>query len=372
METTLLLLGILSSSQEAEPSDRLFKLVETFVTGEGVESAAAQEELRRRGRDALPWLARARIHRKGAKRWGELTDLAHEIRKKTADTPTSKKANEWMDRRLEGLRCETGARTVVDFLRDVRFQPWAESGWTVSIVLDPILVAGVGGREVVADINAGPRSVLEAVIVQHDLDFDFRYGVIFVSTPERLWGAPEGDPIPALSPQREPAVREWVEQMGNGNDLEARDRAYQRLWEAGPSVVPVLRQGLKSADPEISARCEDLFKKVGPWKGLRRENGWRSQRIEDQDRWIADRLREREVTTLLEHGFVSMKGLLALLEKETGVPVRALPADFADRPVPCEVMDVPLANVVELLTLPWGLDAWIERGAVVIREPDPK
>jgi hypothetical protein len=64
---------------------------------------------------------------------------------------------------------------------------------TLNLVRDPTVDGGTIDLLSVKDTTI--RSVLEILCAVRDLDFDVRYGVVFISTPLRLWST---DPAIAL------------------------------------------------------------------------------------------------------------------------------------------------------------------------------
>src|SRR5687768_8841301 len=74
------------------------------------------------------------------------------------------------------------------------------------------------------------------------------------STP----GADAPGPPAAPSPDE---IARAVRQPGD-EDYHVRERASRWLWAAGPAAEPALREGLKSADAEVVARCRDLLDKI--------------------------------------------------------------------------------------------------------------
>ncbi len=63
-----------------------------------------------------------------------------------------------------------------------------------------------------------------------------------------------GPPVPE-------EVARAVRQLGD-NDYHVREAAARRLWSIGAAAEPALRQGLRSADAEVVARCRDLLDKI--------------------------------------------------------------------------------------------------------------
>jgi tetratricopeptide (TPR) repeat protein len=63
------------------------------------------------------------------------------------------------------------------------------------------------------------------------------------------------------SPPTPEAITQAVRQLGD-EDYHVRERASRWLWGAGSAAEPALRDGLKSTDAEVVARCRDLLDKI--------------------------------------------------------------------------------------------------------------
>lgn len=162
-----------------------------FLEGSPEEVKAARGTLLKSGRKALAGLVAARPKLKGSPRLRELQDLIWAIKRDAAQDPAAVALLNRLDTLRIDLQFEnTLINDLLTFIRDFS---------TLNLVLDPNVDNGVVDLLSVKDATL--RSVLEVLCAVKDLDFDVRYGVVFISKPIRLWST---DPALAL-----PTANQW-------------------------------------------------------------------------------------------------------------------------------------------------------------------
>jgi hypothetical protein len=178
--------------------------VARFVDGTPEEARSARAELLKLGRNALPGLVAARPRLQGKARLAELQSLVWDLKSSSMRQDPEDLA---LVRKLETLKLDiafskTRFEDVLHFIRD-----W--SG--VNMVLDPALNPGI--VEVLRLERTSLREVLDILCAVEGLEFDFRYKVVFVSSPLRLWSTDPKIGVPltncwrAQAPDSDPTAR---------------------------------------------------------------------------------------------------------------------------------------------------------------------
>src|SRR5262249_54111570 len=80
-----------------------------------------------------------------------------------------------------------------------------------------------------------------------------------LALPLVLAVSPPASAAPATPPTADQVAR-WVEQLGD-NDFATRQKASQRLWEAGKAAEPALARAAQSDDPEVRRRASEILDK---------------------------------------------------------------------------------------------------------------
>jgi hypothetical protein len=163
----------------------------------------AREALLQQGRKALPALVAARPKFKAAGKLQALQDLMFEIKVAAVKQDPDGLA---VYRKLDSLKIDLAFESsrledILGFVRDF-------SG--LNIVLDPTIEGGVVDTFNVRDTSM--RASLEILCAVKELDYDLRYGVLFVSAPLRLWSTDKGVGLPAANA--------WTTQVLAGPDAE--------------------------------------------------------------------------------------------------------------------------------------------------------
>ncbi len=259
------------------------ELARDLVEGTEEESRAAREHLSARGEEAVASLVACRSRHRGSPRLRLLQDQIFALKRaRHADDPEKLAVLRKLETTKVDMRfVSTQLGDVVDFMRDL-------SG--LNLVLDPGLPAGSPVVELDAK-ETSFREILDLVCTVRDLDFDLRYGVVWISAPRRLWLGPGGD---------------------------------------AAGVLPL-------------------------------NNRWAEQLLEGEDGAVADKL--RAIRMNFELTGAPLAAVLAYLREISGLRIEA-GAEVPDRSFSLRVTDVRMENVLELLTIPVGLDARIEGGVV--------
>ena len=251
--------------------------VALFLEGTPREAAAARAALLRGGRTSILSLLASRPKWKGSARSQAVLDLLFDLRAAGVSQDREDQEN------LEKLRTVNFTIKCKDMLA-ADIVKLIGSSTSTNLLLDPRVDAG---RIQLLDVEGTSlRAILETLCAVAELDFDLRYGVIFVSTPLRLW----------------------------------------------------------SIDPAV---------------GLRAANAWRTQAPEA----IAEKLLTMRCT--FDMAKAPIGGVLESLREVSGLAI-AVDEAVADAIVDFRVMDISLAHILELLTLPHGWDVRFEAGSLRI------
>jgi hypothetical protein len=311
--------------------------------------------------------AAADLELKGpAARVGMLLDLIFDIKQAAAADDFAREIFGWTLTPILGMRSEYAPAPFEEFLQHIPMEPWVRKEWTVSIVLDPSLPADLRTRRVSGDTNLGPRGILDSLCCAHDLDYDVRFGVLFLSTPARLWNRPSSR---ELTKEEAARARSCIARLG-GDSIEDREKARAELRTFGAAVLSLLEQGATASDRDAAALCRALLEELRRREPIPRANRWRTDPIEGKLKELGRDLSESKFTAKLA-------GLdLATALRRVGQSLRAkevslLYDDERLKGIVVPLLDlreVPAAQVLELLTLPYGLDAKLipESGIVVV------
>jgi hypothetical protein len=126
---------------------------------------------------------------------------------------------------------------ILSFFRDV-------SG--LNFVLDPSLDPGIVKEFKVQNMTL--RSALDILCAVKGLDFDFRYKVVFLSTPMRIWST---DPKVGL-----PSANHWTKQTSAPGDAAVGDKLRAILFTIDMQNAPMSSiSGIKfKAEPAIAGQ----------------------------------------------------------------------------------------------------------------------
>jgi len=194
----LAVLGIIVATKTPSPVQKPMKdPVTLFIEGTPDEMKGASEALLKAGRKALPGMVAARPKLKGSPRERLFLDLMWAIKVAAVKQDPARLA---ICQKLESMKIDlafvnTNLDDVLSFLRDFS---------SLNIVLDPSL-----GENAPIDVNCknmSLRSVLEVIAAVRDLDFDVKYGVVFLGKPMRLWSTDPAVGLPEANGWRKQAL----------------------------------------------------------------------------------------------------------------------------------------------------------------------
>lgn len=170
-------------SPVAKPRDPLVM----FLEGNPEEVRSARAAFLKQGRKAVPMLLAARPGLKGSARLQALQGLLFDLKRGGATQDPDKEAiyhkldTMKVDLRFDGAPLAEALGMVRDFAG-------------LNIVLDPSIDAGwIDVMDVKASLL---REALDLICTVKGLDYDVRYGVLFVSSPLRLWSTEAGVGLP--------------------------------------------------------------------------------------------------------------------------------------------------------------------------------
>ncbi len=371
----LLALAVTLPIQDTSADD---ELVKAFLgLSKEMSQRAAEEALRKRGASAIPTLVRARSKYEDQPK---LFALLFELKKaeRTEETQALWKTLESLKVTVIFEKCP--ATEVLNFLREFSER---------AVNLDP---AAREAGEIEVTLKLPERllwEVLDELSLRVGLDWDVRYGVIWVGKPERLWALGETPPLPR--------VNRWTTQ----EDLDPKMAEYLRgtsvtlEQSAAPlsDVVAYLREYteknfvLDAKDLTVDIRVKDLLlenvlalltlpygldvrlhqKVVVLYDPGRRSIPltFRTQKLEGEDEKVAVKL--KETRSDLDFNGIPLKDACRFLQDFTGLMFQV--DDGGDRIVTLRVMELPLWDTLALLISPCDLDARIAKGRIVVFDP---
>ncbi len=337
--------------------------VDELVKGllEGREGSAAK--IREHGEAALVPLAEARLREKDAKGRTALLALYGELKVRSwhADENPDILAvvNKLNTTKLSLSMTATPLAEIIGFIRDF-------TGMNISV--DPPLEAA--GKMDLELKNSTLRDILELVTQHFEADFDLRYGAIWIAAPSRLWVRPEPEkPVAPLTVQQTKSARAWLTQL-RSDVADERAQAAAALFTLGRGVSGLLHEGARDKDADFAAQCRGIAEKLRPRErtaALGVAQAWRKQALAGVDKDVADKLVAIRMTLDMQNA--PLPDVIAYIRDVSGlnyvIDTKTLPAPD-EVVVTLKLTDLPLAQLLEAITLPRGLDARIESGVIVI------
>ena len=245
---------------------------------------------------------------------------------------------------------------IVDYFREV-------SGLNVSLDEDGI----TDEHSVTIRLqNISMRRIFDIISLDQKLEYDVRFGVLLVSTPERLWGKPKAEtPVVPLNENQSKAARDLVALLAKESP-EEREKAANDLLKLGRAAIPILTEGANGKDKAVAAHCKDLIDRLSPKLlagGIPREATFRSQKLAKAGADILKKLNAMK----LELSFVDaeLADIVAFLRDATGINFM-IEKGVEKKIGELKAKDLTVGQSLELLALTRGLDAKIEGGVVVI------
>jgi len=350
-----------ADSQDPPPPKRPTpeERVRSFLEGSPEDSEKAREQILAEGSAMLPWLVKARFQDRVHDRSEALRETIFTL--KIGLTSDADRAAQFrrLSQQVSLQMDEMSLENALSLLRTV-------SG--LNLVTDPLVLATSASRPISLSLrNTLLRTVLDALGDRTGLDYDFRYGVFFLSTPDRLWSFPKRKPLFPLSGELERSARSWVERLG-ADAISDREAATNELRKAGPAVLPLLEEGVQGGDAEIRARCEALVRELRPldWASpIPLKNRWQDQKIAGSSKAVVDRIRSDKLgpVDFLDVPFTVLVDSVRDIHELNITVSGEVPGDLT---LSFTLGEMPLVHVLEIITLPLGLDVRIDDAVIVI------
>jgi len=327
------------------------ELIQAFLDGK----PDAEKMLRARGAAALPALADARLRKRDAKDYEKLLALHFDLKRATwGDRPDAQELGSKLEKKMDMGVAGAGLEDTLAFIRDFT---------QINLVVDPGSDSSGGGSLTLRDSSL--RATLDSLTAPCELDYDFRYGVIWIARPDRLWADPKPVAPPApLTDAQKKAARAWVAKLGSESPDE-RDEAARELRKLGSAALPIVEEGAKSKDAEVAAQCKGLVAALTPRAvatPLPAANAWAAGELKGADKETADKLRSIRLT--IDQQNSGLAGILDYLREISGLNFIVDAAVEAPAKISLKTNDLLMSHAIELLSLPYGLDVKIVDGAV--------
>ncbi|HEU4338674.1 MAG TPA: hypothetical protein VFS19_01285 [Planctomycetota bacterium] len=313
--------------------------IEAFLKGD----AAAKAEIVKLGAYAIRPLQKAR-----EKAPEKINALVFEL-KKAAASP----APDRFDADFNGTRGISGSlhpRVINALARDL-VPCFLDS-------FDPARLKSTGFRATGTSV----LELMEAVCTQTGLDFGYFHNSIILAHPDRLWpslGAPDKGELKGASLERAKAL---VEKLGD-EMLGAREEASRDLLNLGRGVVPVLQAQLQRSEAEIVARCRSLLSELLPKEGAFGPPAACRQALDDAGRALLKKLSGSKVNLRVDGQ--NMGRIVEILNASQTVKL-GIQAEAAKRTITFEVWNMPVMDLLSLVTQTQDLDFMIQGDGVFI------
>ncbi len=329
-------------------------LIKTALDGDDKASAEAIAKLEASGPQALPLLAVARLKHKDSPRLPTIEKLMLHLRLPMKRDVAARRTAY----RLQHSRITLGKSTLQEAAALIRTT--AE----VDLLIDPAVDAS---RRCDVDMqDAAALDVLRAVTSKLDLDFDWRYDSVWISTPARVWGAPKASfAAPLTSEQQASAFRLIARIHGWNTKLADRHRARLDLTRLGPSL-------LASAFSEFAdgtADWSEALEIVWGQGEVPSANLWETSVLGEKEVDIGDKV--RAVRLVLNFEGTPIADVMQFLQEVSGIAIK-LSGIAEDTAVMLVCKDITMRSVLAALTLPRGMDVRIESETIVVFDPKRK
>jgi hypothetical protein len=348
---SLLTMAFLVAAQGADPlqQESNESLIKALLKESGPSAEHARGILSRRGPGLIALLLSARKEggllgkrtaldtlifegKEGIPRTGEAKSVFEKLRRPIGEVPPE-------DRKAQGL------------LEHIRTK------CALNVEIDP--VATLAKTDFEGDPSALPVwKVLDQLCAASDLDYDFRFGLVFVSTRTRLWRIP----APELNQEQIQRVAKALAEL-DVDDIEARRRAGALLLGKGEAAIPILEEGTVSKSKEVGGRCTALLARMQELTYLAGTLPLgctaRSQAADGRSAELL-KLLNRPIDFHFDH--LSPTGLSGALEGVLALKCEDAPAKTEFE---ASVNDLPVLDLLEVLLLPRGMDFRIVDQSVV-------
>lgn len=229
----------------------------------------------------------------------------------------------------------------------------------VKILVDP----GVPAKDVKFAAKEMPlRDALDALARGAGLEFAVRYGVVLISTPDRLWTLPP-KPVRELDEKERAEVASLIEELGD-DSLDVRDAADKKLRSIGPGARSLL-DAASTGEGEAAARCRAILqawdRKEEP--AFPERCGVDRQTLTGEDAKLVDRLRSRDMT--IKTAELPLSTILKLLMSACDL---VYDTEVSTEGVQLSVSfeSVPSYAILAILTRPFGFDFYVREGVIRI------
>ncbi len=234
-----------------------------------------------------------------------------------------------------------------------------------AVFLDPRLPDDAAVKKVtVAESDRPVHAILDAACRDAGLDWCVYYGVVLISTPERIWPAAAAPkPAPLAGDELEKAKR-LVEAL-NAETLDERDAASVALEKLGGAALPLLESNAGREEKEIASRCKALAAKLRtpPPRAVFGATG--AERQKDAAA-VIKALKEHKLTFKVRQ--LNAVHCLKLLMAQTSVGLEA--RGMEPTPVTMSAEDLPMWPLLAILVHATGCDLAVVGGRVVVDKPE--
>jgi hypothetical protein len=205
---------------------------------------------------------------------------------------------------------------------------------------------------------------LDHALAPHGLDYAFRYGLLLVSTPARLW--PKPAPLTLTDAQKKDLSRAVADL--DASDPEVRDRAAESIPTFGEHAMPLLRA--LSGSLEARNRAADLLKKL---EAIHGEPVWDEtcaadrQALVNEDRALlaAFKASAKAMPQWTRFEDARLDAVLSTMSQASGFEITA-PELLADLKVTATVSELAVRDALMLICKTHGLDFTVRDGKVVV------
>jgi len=199
---------------------------------------------------------------------------------------------------------------------------------------------------------------LDRALAPHKIDWAYRYGVLLISTPGKLWpAAPSGR---TLSADEQARLKKLIADL-DAPEIDAREKAVKEIPMFGPDAVPLLKATEGSADAK--ARALDLLKQLDERYGA---PVWDAgcamdrQTLSPKDQDAADTV-NGGVKLLPDNASfdnVRLDAVAGMMSRWGGLTIE-VPELIADLKVTIAAHGLPLRDALMLMTKTHGLDFYV-------------
>jgi len=235
-----------------------------------------------------------------------------------------------------------------------------------AVFLDPKLPDEAAVKTITVAENQRPvHAILDALCRDAGLDWCVTYGVVLISTPDRIWpAAPAPKPAPLAGDELEKAKR-LVEAL-NAETLDERDTASAALEKLGGAALPLLEANAGREEREIASRCKALAAKLRtpPPRAVFGATG--AERQGDAGAAVVDALKGKQITFKVRR--LNVAHCLKLLMAQTSVGLELNGMDAT--PVTLSGENTPVWPMLAILVHAMGCDLAVVGGRVVVDKPE--